>query len=119
MLKPNLLAIAIGALFATSAFADAETGLKRNEIQPGLTYSEASEVDKTRKDVRKQTKVSDSRFTVLHRSQIGLVPKSEQIGARDDGAPKTRAQVRAEVVEAYREGELTAENAEIGKRWRL
>ena len=119
MLKRNLLAVAIGTLFATSALADAETGLKRNEIQPGLTYAQASEADRTRMDVRQQAKASDSRFRLLHRTQVGVVPKSEQIGARDDGAPKTRAQVRAEVIEAYQDGELRADNAEIGKRWRM
>jgi len=39
-MKRSLIAVAIGTLFAAPAFADYETGLKPNEIHPGVTYGQ-------------------------------------------------------------------------------
>ena len=114
-MKRNLLAILIGALVATPAFA--RTGLKPNEIQQGLTFMEARQSDTTRAEVRRELRSSERRAKLMSQSRLGLVPKSEQIGAKD--THKTRAEVRAEVVKAYRNGKLIPENAEIGNSSRM
>lgn len=107
-MKRSLIAVAIGTLFAAPAFADYETGLKRNEIQPGVTYGEAAEVDKSRGKVRAELKRAGPQAAERTRENLGLDPEVEQ------SADKTRAQVRSEVAEAYRKGELI-ENAELGE----
>ena len=114
-MKRNLLAILIGALVATPAFA--RTGLKPNEIQQGFTFKEAQQSDTTRAEVRQDLRSGERRARLMGQTRLGLVPKSEQIGA--EASHKTRAEVRAEVVKAYRNGNLIAENAEIGKYSRM
>jgi hypothetical protein len=112
----SLIAVASGTLFAAPACADYETGLKPNEIHPGVTYGQvdvttnkAPAAEKSRAEVRAEFKASGSELTERHKENVGLDPEVDS-----SGSMKTRAQVRADVRQAYREGELI-ENAELGE----
>lgn len=122
-MKRSLITLAIGTLFAAPAFADYETGLKPNEIHPGVTYGQidvfgeaAPTADKSRMEVRSSVKQGETAFQKLHRARLDRTAQPPQLR---QPAAKTRAQVRAEVVELYRDGELIADNAELGKDWRM
>lgn len=115
-MKRNLLAILIGALVASPALGRA--GLKPNQIQKGLTYSQAAaQSTKTRAEVKQELRAHGTRTAKMERSRLGLVPKSEQIGAKD--THKSRAEVRAALDKAYQQGKLNPPNAEIGWRTHL
>lgn len=124
-MKRSLITLAIGTLFAAPAFADYETGLQPNEIHPGVTYGEidlfartqaAPTADKSRMEVRSSLKQGETAFQKLHQARLDRTAQPPQL---QQPAEKTRAQVRAEVVELYRDGELIADNAELGKDWRM
>lgn len=122
-MKRSLITLAIGSLFAAPAFADYETGLKPNEIHPGVTYGQmdifgrsAPTADKSRMQVRSNLREGETAFQKLHRARLDRTAQPPQL---QQPADKTRAQVRAEVVELYRSGELIADNAELGKDWRM
>lgn len=122
-MKRSLITLAIGTLFAAPAFADYETGLKPNEIHPGVTYGQidvfgrsAPEADKSRMQVRAEVKTTKQVTTKLHQTNLD---RTAQPLTLQQPAEKTRAEVRAEVVELYRDGELIADNAELGKDWRM
>lgn len=129
-MKRSLITLAIGTLFAAPAFANYEagnyeTGLKPGEIQPGVEYGEinlfaknwrAPSADKSRMQVREDLAEGKTSFQKLHAARLDRAAQPPQLR---QPAAKTRAQVRAEVVELYREGELIADNAELGKDWRM
>ena len=129
-MKRSLITLAIGTLFAAPAFANYEagnyeTGLKLGEIQPGVEYGEinlftenwrAPSADKSRMQVRSSVKEGETAFQKLHRARLDRAAQPPQL---QQPAEKTRAEVRAEVVELYRNGELIADNAELGKDWRM
>lgn len=129
-MKRSLITLAIGTLFVAPAFANYEagnyeTGLKPGEIQPGVEYGNINlftknwrspAADKSRAQVHQS--VSESGPTAFQNIYKGYVDRTAQPVPLQQPSDRTRAEVRAEVVELYRDGELIADNAELGKDWR-
>jgi hypothetical protein len=107
-MKRQVLAVAVGSLIALPAFADFETGLEVNEIQPGMPYSSVLS-GKTRNDVRNELIAAQRSGNVIVNAELGTMAKQGTSVA----SGKSRDEVRTELAQAQRSGNFIT-NAELG-----
>jgi hypothetical protein len=100
-MKRQIIAVALGSLFALPAFAN-------NEIDAGYAAPVAVSA-KSRADVRAELIAAQRAGDVVVNAELGTTAKSMRT------AGKTRAQVIAEVEQARRSGNYIV-NAELGTK---
>lgn len=89
-MKREVIAIALGSLVALPAFADVESGLEVNEIQPGLALP-VMHSGKTREDVRTELIAAQQAGDVIANAEMGTTlrqaPPSYRMDTMADSAP--------------------------------
>ncbi|MEO8717098.1 MAG: hypothetical protein ABI423_02635 [Burkholderiales bacterium] len=100
-MKRQILAVALGSLFALPAFAN-------NEIDPGYT-APMSVSSKSVEQVRAELIAAQRAGDVVVNAELGTTEKSMQT------AGKSRAEVLAEVAQSRRTGNYIV-NAELGTK---
>lgn len=90
-MKRQVIAIALGSLVALPAFADVESGLELNEIQPGLVLP-VSQSGKTREDVRAELIAAQQAGDVIANAEMGTTlrrqaPPAYRTDTMADSAP--------------------------------
>ncbi len=101
-MKRQLIALALGSLFALPAFANAET-----DYPPQATTTVAA---KTVAQVRNELIAAQRAGDIVVNAELGTTAKSTQ-----SAGTKTRAEVLAALVHAKRSGNIVA-NAETGTK---
>lgn len=92
-MKRQIIAVAIGSLFALPAFADGEIGYDLRTVTPAQS-------SKTPAQVQSELVAAQRAGDVVVDGEIGTLAKQNVSMA----SGKSRADVRAEVVQAYRSG---------------
>lgn len=105
-MRNQVLAIALGSLFALPALAN-------NEIDPGYVTSFKAEAGKSRDDVRAELVAAQSAGEVIVNAELGTTIGKTPVPTQQAG--KSRAQVRDGVAQARRSGDYII-NAELGTK---
>lgn len=106
-MKNQVLAIALGSVFALPALAN-------NEIDPGFVTNVTAEAPKSRDEVRAELVSAQRAGNVVVNAESGAVATPHAAVAQQESG-KSRADVVAEVTQARRTGDYIA-NAELGAK---
>ena len=76
-MKRQVIAIALGSLLALPAFANVETGLKPDEIRPGIALP-VEDTGKTRADVRMELVEAQQAGDIVANAELGKTRQQAQ-----------------------------------------